>query len=95
MTYVVAILLLVLAVSSSVLVLGLANTRRSSHRPKTAAASSSSAAVAAPARRTPLRSLPKPPPLSDDSLSLREIDRSFSAPHRLRFESRLGEHGRG
>lgn len=94
MTYAVAILFLVLAVSSSVLLLGFINTRRSSHRAKAAAAAATSAA-STPARRPTARSLPKPPPLSEDSLLLREIDRSFSAPHRYRFEPRLGDHGRG
>ncbi len=95
MTYVVAILLFVLAVSSSVLLVGLANLRRSAPRPNSAPVAASPAAVPAPPRRTPLRALPRPPPLSEDSLSLREIDRSFSAPSRFRFESRAGEHGRG
>ncbi len=98
MTYLAAFLLVVLALSASILLIGLANTRRSSARPKPIVAlTEERGATPAGLRRTgatPLP-LPRPPPLTEESLPLGKVERTFPSPHRLRFESRFGEPGRG
>lgn len=94
MTSVVVLLLLVLAAASVVLLVGLATSRHPAPPAKGDPAETPPAAPPGPGPRAPARALPRPPPLSEDSLSLREIDRSFSPPGRCRFESRPGGPGR-